>query len=645
MTLSVQPPQQPPLSPSALKTGHAGEKRSMFQRADNWLRSWLQHRFLPWHLAVLAMLLCAPSLWMGLTLDDYFHRAALTMQDLPQISRSPAELFVFIEGNKILNRLAIAMGYLPWWTNEELRIAFFRPLTGITHWLDYKIWPDFQWLMHLQSLVWFGAVVAAAAFFYKRMFRFTWIAGLAALLFAVDDAHGLPAVWLANRNALISLFFGLLTLILYDRWRRDSWWMGAILAPPAFLLGLLAKESSLAIGAYLVAYALFLDRGTRVTRFFSLFPCALIGVIWWIVYKELNYGVFGSGWYLDPFADIGLFIRAIAHRAPMLLAWQWLVPSNLEWALSPLAAKGLWLATMGALVIIALLLVPLLRRDSLARFWALGMVLSLLPACIAYPSARLLSFVGIGGIGLLAQLIAAAFQKKKVVSLNTRQLLPARAFCFVLIFLHLGVAPWALFRTQESFMRIGGIIGEAATSLPSDKTSLVQTVIIVNTPTFATIGYGILSGLAKGVLSIRQPLVLGSSCRPIRVHRQDERTLLIRPKGGFLPQPGSPGNENEMEQLLFNQFHGVRSLDRIYCNNGSLTKGQQINLFGMVVEITALTENGLPAEAAFRFTTKLENPYFQWMQWDGSSFVPFTLPAVGETVTLEGKTSQMVLCP
>ena len=129
--------------------------------------------------------------------------------------------------------------------------------------------------MHLHSLVWFGATVVVATWFYRRMLPCAWVAGLAGLLFAVDEAHGLPAVWLANRNTLLGVFFGFLTLIAYDLWRRDQRWMGAILAPLTLLLGLLAKESSAATGAYLLAYALFLDRGRWVGRLGSLVPCAL----------------------------------------------------------------------------------------------------------------------------------------------------------------------------------------------------------------------------------------------------------------------------------------------------------------------------------------------------------------------------------
>ncbi|UCG32349.1 MAG: hypothetical protein JSU68_11855, partial [Phycisphaerales bacterium] len=374
------------------------------------LRAGLQHRHLPWHLAVIAMLLCAPSLRLGWLLDDDFHRAALTRPDIPALSRSPADLFAYIKRDEAANRAAKAVGMLPWWSPEDLRIAFFRPLTSLSHWLDYQLWPHTPSLMHLHSLVWFGGVVAAAAFFYRRMLGAAWVAGLAALLFAVDDAHSLPAVWLANRNALLGALFGLLTLMIHDRWRRDGWWPGAILAPLALLLGLLSKESTAAIGAYLLAYALFLDRGGWFGRLCSLLPAALMGVMWWWAYKHSDYGAVGSAWYIDPTADPVQFVQAVAARAPLLLAWQWLVPSDLQWDLSPRTAHNLWLAAMAFLAIMAVALIPLLKRDRRARFFALGMVLSVPPACAAYPDDRLLFFVGIGGMGLLAQFLAATLR-------------------------------------------------------------------------------------------------------------------------------------------------------------------------------------------------------------------------------------------
>jgi hypothetical protein len=296
------------------------------------------------------------------------------------------------------------------------------------------------------------------------------------------------------------------------------------------------------------------------------------------------------------------------------------------------------MTVMGVLLILALLMVPLLSRDARARFFAVGMVLSLVPACSAYPSARLLSFVGIGGIGLLAQFIANVVRNEGWMPFRSGWRLPAGALCVVLIIVHLGMAPWALFRTAGSMKRFERLFTGAAASLPSDKSARFQTILIVNTPSYATYAYSVLKSLSSGTLYTRRSLVLGSTCRPVRIHRPDERTLLVSPEGGFLVRPGSPPEHREMEQLLFDQRAAFQSLDRLYRDARPMTRGQRIELIGMTVEITSITEDGRPDEAAFRFRTKLENQFLRWIRWINGMFVPFTPPAVGETVTLPAPT-------
>ena len=39
---------------------------------------------------------------------------------------------------------------------------------------------------------------------------------------------------------------------------------------------------------------------------------------------------------------------------------------------------------------------------------------------------------------------------------------------------------------------------------------------------------------------LTRTLVLGSGSNPIEIHRPDERTLLVRPEGGFIAPPGHP---------------------------------------------------------------------------------------------------------
>ena len=111
------------------------------------------------------------------------------------------------------------------------------------------VWPHSAFLMYVHSFAWLGGLVAVATFIFRRVLGTTWVAGLAALLFAVDDAHGFPAAWLANRKTLIGAFFGILALIAHDRWRRGEWRIGSLVAPLSLLLGLLAKESVAGVGA------------------------------------------------------------------------------------------------------------------------------------------------------------------------------------------------------------------------------------------------------------------------------------------------------------------------------------------------------------------------------------------------------------
>ena len=75
--------------------------------------------------------------------------------------------------------------------------------------------------------------------------------------------------------------------------------------------------------------------------------------------------------------------------------------------LEPAGLRILWFGAMTFLGLFALLLTPLLRRDRVARFWALGTLLTILPICATFPSDRLLVFTSIGAMGLIGQFLVA----------------------------------------------------------------------------------------------------------------------------------------------------------------------------------------------------------------------------------------------
>jgi hypothetical protein len=93
---------------------------------------------------------------------------------------------------------------------------------------------------------------------YRRLIGVGWIAGLAALMYLLADSSYFPTMWLANRNVLISLFFGVLTLILHDRHRTAGGRLSLMGAPACLLLSLLSAEAGIGTLAYLFAYEIVL---------------------------------------------------------------------------------------------------------------------------------------------------------------------------------------------------------------------------------------------------------------------------------------------------------------------------------------------------------------------------------------------------
>jgi hypothetical protein len=564
-----------------------------------------------WRLPLLALLLTLPALATGWQFDDYLHRAALTASaDRPSLRPALMDLFVFMDGDPARTQRRMASGEFPWWTLPEGKVAFWRPLSGLTHWLDYRVWPQQPALMHVHSLLWFAALIAAATLLYRRIMGPTALAGLAALLYAVDDAHGFAAAWLSNRNVLLAALCGCLTLLAHDRWRRAGWRPGAFVAPLCLLLGLLSAEAAIAILAYLLAYALTLDRAGWRGRLLALLPALLVVVLWRLVYRALGYGAWGVS-YIDPLTEPLRYLRAVAINGPALLLGQWaLPPAELFPFAPPWAMRLIWLLGLLTIALLTWMAWSLLRRDGVARFWALGMLLALLPICAALPANRLLFFVGLGAMGVLACLLDDLRRQSRSGRRG-----PALLAGGALALLHLGLAPLLLPLTAWSPALLGNIEPSIA-SLPRDAAFMDQTAIILNAPSFFSTSYIPLVRRAQGLPSPARIRYLGAGPVALDVQRSDERTLIVQPAGGYLTG----------FDLVFR--------DPAY----QLTIGQSIALPDVRVTILSTTVDGRPLEVAFQFAAPLDDPGLRWLQWRAGRYAPFTPPAVGQSVLLPAAT-------
>ena len=581
------------------------------------VRRFLGHRGAPLAWAALAVALTLPSLRVGLVMDDWLLRATvLRSPALRDILAAPGDLFALIDRHRI--RSMIDRGILPWWIDERMRIAFWRPLTTWTHVLDYSVWKDSPAIMHGHSLAWLALLVAAAGYLYRRISAPAWVAGLAGLLYAVDDAHGFAAGWLANRNVLVATFFATLCLFSHDRWRRHAWRPGAALAPAFLLAALLSSEAAVATGAYLLAHAIFLDTAGIRGRLVGLLPSATVASAWLVTHRWLGYGALdASPLYVNPVREPVELARALVERGPILLAAQWFrVPAEAYERLAGPEAWARWLASVAALALLGLALRPILRADATARFWGAGHVLAVVPVTAALLDDRHLFFVGLGAMGLAARFLAGVLEHEPAWTRPAWRRVAATAIAGALIAIHLLAAPLRLPIAAAAPGALGRLIDGPALTLPEDPELARQTVVI---PLVPGPGFFFYTAFVRAAADRPVPThmrVLMTGAHAVTLSRLDARTLLVRPVGGMSPLA-----------LLF------------WRRDAPPPVGRPIRLTGTSIEVARLTSDGLPAEIVFRFDVDLEAPSLRWLRWqwhEGQGrYVPFSPPGIGETVSVQ----------
>ena len=575
---------------------------------------------------VCAVILLLPSVFTGLSADDYCLRA-ITLQDhaVPKLPDSPLDAFAFVRNDAEGLRQRVEMGLQPWWSHPQLRIAFMRPLSALTHWFDFHYFPDAPWLMHVHNIVWYGIVGLIVLLLYRRFFAAYWVApisktgciqaaGIAALLYVMDDARGLGVGWISNRNASIAAIGALAALLLHDRWRQHGWRPGAFLAPLCLALGLLGGESALAVFGYLVAYALFLDRGRLLQRIFSLIPCAAITVLWRGMYVGMGYGAIGTGFYCDPGQNPALFLTELVQRLPVLLLGQLGMPNSALWTLvsSPSALVIFFFALL-FLSAVGWMLWPMLRCDPLSRFFTLGMLLAAVPSCAAYPNDRLLFFTGIGGMGLVTQYLMRAMKslKERKSPFPERPLWAAKTLFVLWVAVHVILGPLMLPATSLTSFFFERPIHWGAVSFPNH---VKGQVIIVNLPIDMMQTYILLTRASQNKTVPANTRLLSAGLAAVEIEGIDPHTVLVRPEKGLLSSPW--GRAFRDTTLLFKPGYSRR-------------------LEGMAVLVTKTTPDGRPAEIRYTFDKLLHDPGLQWITWSGHGFVPFKPPAIGERIMLK----------
>ncbi len=629
------------------------------------IRHLLEHRRLPLALALAAIVVMLPALRAGLFCDDLIQRLnQLTPAELPphaidtgfvandsgSLSTVANHLFDFIHEGDAATR-ARDYGIAPWWGPPAWTAALWRPVTAFTHWLDYRLFPHSPALMHAHNIAWYALVVFLVATLYRRVASSPaggqlqvgqpqagarniiqsglCVAGVAGCLWMLDGNTFFPVMFVANRGFIMALAFGMLCWHAHLRWRtghsRKWMWPSAL----CLALSLLADEGGASTLAFLMAYALVLDSGGWRSRLASLLPAAAVVIVWRVVYVASGYGVGGFSLYVDPGYAPLAFLKGLIPRANGVLGGQLSgVPPELAMALNATWQTILALFFTGITLACALAFWPILRRDKVARFWAVVMLLAVVPAATVFPLTKNLGFVAVGAFGLIASFLAAFSTAPGRAALPA--LLRPIAWCVAVCLLLAHICAPAVGRIFMA--KISPLIPEASAYLCSfDRVPEIgdRDVVAINDPALLTLIVPFYRAYSGQPLP-RSVRILVQGSVPFQVTRPDTSTLILKAQGLDLfdcPDFG-PIQKAYLCKAINHQIIGDPIL-----NTGDRVTNKQF-----VAEILEVSPRGAPRSVAFHFDKPLEDAGKVWLffDWARHAHTPFVLPRPGETIEVAG---------
>jgi hypothetical protein len=563
---------------------------------------------------LLGLGLCLPALGPHRVLDDAVLELSLRHETFPGLADGLFGMFRFASGDPTQNRALIERGVLlPWWSDPALRIAFLRPLSGLTHALDFAYWPGSSRLMYAHSLVWLGLMIAAAVSLYRRIELDARVALGAALLFSVDPAHGPAVGWLSSRNTLMATLFGLCAIA---AWARGSRAVSLL----CIVVSLLCGEVGVCALAYLGCYTWILDPRPARQRLLSLVPPLLVTVAWRSLHVASGFGARGSGAYLDPLYDGAAFLAALPGRfVGNLGAVVSLVPADSLFAGDPGHGAVARVAGVIALLVFGFAVRPLLRDDPIARFWACGSLLAALPLSAAPPNDRGLFFVGLGLNALIARL-ALAFLKSGPAKFASGRL--GGALAITCVGWHALVRPIVLAMRSGEIQALGRSMAGADRVLDSVPELERRTVVVLNPPRDIFASYVQLERKVRGASVARHWYWLSSVSSTLTVQRVAVDVLELRREGGFFSTP----------------------LERLYRRDPTaLGPGADVSVSRFRAEVVASTGDGLPATVRFHFRAPLEHDSFVFLAWREGRYVRVAPPGLGQTLTFEWQALERLL--
>lgn len=168
---------------------------------------------LPRRLVTLALLvgvlLHLPGLATGYFADDFTHQWILAGESYGD-RLAPWALFDF--GAASDYRAAEELGGIPWWTAEDWKVRFFRPVASVQMWLEDRVVGGAALGHGIGGLLLWAVLLGAVARLGQRLGLAPGAIAIALVIFACDESTHLPVTWTANRNSLLEALLGVLAV-------------------------------------------------------------------------------------------------------------------------------------------------------------------------------------------------------------------------------------------------------------------------------------------------------------------------------------------------------------------------------------------------------------------------------------------------
>jgi hypothetical protein len=284
-------------------------------------------------------------------------------------------------------------------------------------------------------------------------------------------------------------------------------------------------------------------------------------------------------------------LRAVIERSPVL--WLGLLaypPAELQPFVTESWINFIWIsAGLLCTTWFLILTFPTIQRNKHLQFLLVGAVLATLPVCSSLPANRLLFFIGLGVMPVLATYLTdpggRALPKKWIWSIHL-------ALAMVML-------PWTSYSPK-----LFGNIEETVLAAP-----IKPTVVIVSAPSAFHADFFGLIRRRYGVGAPERILNLGAGLSPMEITRMDANTLLVTRRQSFIS--------------------GFDAVFRGYAH--LMSQGTIVSLNGIQITVREITWDGRPTLVEFHFAEPLESLNYQWLVWTYAGLVKWEIPKIGES--------------